>query len=363
MSEIELAPANLTEEGIEDPSPTEDEEVLQLTRYNISSYGADYTSEGFVQKLRKGDVFVPDFQRGFVWSTAQASRFVESLILGLPVPGVFVFKEPESQKLMVVDGQQRLRSLLAFYDGLLRSKEFVLRGVTGELQGRSYKTLEDPDRRRLDDAVIHATVFRQEDPKDNRNSVYEVFQRLNTGGTPLAPQEIRSCVYRGTFDKLLTTLAADADWRALYGPPSRRGKDQELILRFFALFYDLPQYDRPMAEFLNYFMDSNASLSRFSAEELTKLFQDTVATVAKYLTPKALRPERNLNVALTDAVLVGVARRLRMKPLQNPAGLRSELDSLLKSPAFTSQYKTATTDKTSVGGRIAAAAEVFAKVE
>jgi hypothetical protein len=363
MSQLELETEAEYEEEIEDPSDEEDAEELQLTRYNISSYGADYTAEGLVSKLRKNDVFVPEFQRGFVWSSAQASRFIESLILGLPVPGVFLFKETESQKLMVVDGQQRLRSLLAFYDGVLYQKEFQLRGVTSELQSRTYKSLEDPDRRRLDDAVVHATVFKQEDPKNNRNSVYEVFQRLNTGGTVLAPQEIRSCVYRGNFNKLLATLAADPNWRKVYGPPSRRGKDQELILRFFALFYDLAQYDRPMVEFLNSFMDSNAKFERFGPEALTKLFQETVAIVAKHLTPKALRPERNLNVALTDAVLVGVAKRLATKPLKNPEGLRAELEKLLNNPAFKTHYQKATTDKTSVGGRVAAAAEAFAVVE
>ena len=88
------------------------------------------------------------------------------------------------------------------------------------------------------------------------NSVYLMFERLNTGGTPLTPQEIRACVYRGEFNDLLRELAASKGWQTLYGKPNARGKDQELILRFFALLHDLDSYERPMKTFLNSFMGS-----------------------------------------------------------------------------------------------------------
>src|SRR4051812_16231795 len=95
------------EPEVTDTSEAEDEEVGSgSVRYTLASYGADYPVDGLVKRLDRGDVFVPEFQRGFVWSHKQASSFVESLLLGLPVPGVFLYKEPETQKLMVVDGQQ-----------------------------------------------------------------------------------------------------------------------------------------------------------------------------------------------------------------------------------------------------------------
>ena len=95
------------EPTIEDPVG-DDEELGQPVRYTISSYGADMPIDGLVNRLKRGDIFVPSFQRNFVWTITQASRFIESLVLGLPVPGIFLFKEPETRKLMVVDGQQRL---------------------------------------------------------------------------------------------------------------------------------------------------------------------------------------------------------------------------------------------------------------
>ena len=152
-------------EDIDDNSSKEDEELGENFRYTISSYGADYPVDGLVKRVEAEDVYVPPFQRGFVWSHVQASRFIESLLLGLPVPGIFLFKEPDTQKLVVVDGQQRLRSLEYFYSDVIRGKEFSLRGVSESMSEWKYKSLNDGDRRRLDDAIIHATIFQQDAPE------------------------------------------------------------------------------------------------------------------------------------------------------------------------------------------------------
>jgi len=345
-----------------DPAEREDEEVSQATRYTLTSYGADYPVDGLVKRLRRGDIFVPDFQRGFVWSHAQASRFLESLLLGLPVPGIFLYKEPDTQKLMVVDGQQRLQSLRFFYDGVLRAREFSLKGVTTELAGRTYKTLSEEDRRRLDDAIVHATIFGQDTPTDDRSSVYMIFERLNTGGTPLHPQEIRSCVYRGPFNDLLRELAALPEWRELYGPASPRGKDQEIILRFFALIYDAANYHRPMSMFLNEFMDSNRRLTRVSREQLSKEFAGTVQGAVRWLGASAFRPEGVLNAALTDAILVGLGRRLARGPIENPQRLRDAYGRLVADETFKKAYTKATTDPTSVQDRLRLSTEAFASL-
>ena len=152
------------EPDVKDAAALEDEAASTEIRYRISSYGADYPVDGLVKRLRQGDIDVPTFQREFVWPLPQASRFIESLLLGLPVPSIFLSKDSETQRLMVIDGQQRLKSLRFFYDGLLHGKEFRLRGVTKEFENLTYRTLEDEDRRRLDDSILHAIVIRQEDP-------------------------------------------------------------------------------------------------------------------------------------------------------------------------------------------------------
>src|SRR5258706_1292849 len=100
---------------VEDESA--EEPAVAPIQYDISSFGADYDVEGLVKRLERGDILIPPFQRNYVWSFKDASRFIESLLLGLPVPGIFLAKEPDSNRLLVLDGQQRLKTLQTSYNG------------------------------------------------------------------------------------------------------------------------------------------------------------------------------------------------------------------------------------------------------
>jgi hypothetical protein len=337
-----------------DSSTSEDVEASTDLRYQITSYGADYPVDGLVKRLRARDIELPRFQRDFVWSLAQASKFVESLLLGLPIPAIFLSKESESQKLLVIDGQQRLKSLLAFYDGVLRGKEFRLEGVNKEFQGVTYKTLPDNDRRRLDDALLHAIIIRQEDPKNDDSSVFLVFERLNTTSTPLSAQELRACVYHGAFNEYLQTANENADWRSIYGEPNLRQKDKELILRFLALFFDIESYERPMKLFLTNFMRKNQSLQKWPEQQLADVFNSAVAVANSALGRQVFRPQRALNASVADAILVGIARRLKQGPITNQGALKSAVEATIKSPAFAELYQVGTTNVDKVTGRIAA---------
>src|SRR5262249_53984864 len=158
------------------------------------------------------------------WKKQQADRFIESLLLGLPVPGIFLVKE-ESGRHLVLDGHQRLQTLLRFYSNDWEGGAFALENVQDRFKNRTYVQLEATDRRRLDDSVIHATIVRQDEPSQDQSSIYLVFERLNSGGTSLHPQEIRVALYHGPFADLLTSLNDHASWRALFGRKSRRLKD------------------------------------------------------------------------------------------------------------------------------------------
>jgi len=213
---------------------TGDTKLVVPLKYDITSYGADFLVDGLVRRLRAQDIFVPHFQRKYVWSHRQASRFIESLLLGLPVPGIFLSKDFDTEKLFVIDGQQRLTTLRYFYDGIFEAtgREFSIRGVQEQYEGMTYRTLREEDRRRLDDSIIHATIVRQDTPPEDDSSIYYIFERINTGGTPLSPQEIRASVYHGPFIDLLKELNSNEHWRDIFGPIHKRMKDQELILRF-----------------------------------------------------------------------------------------------------------------------------------
>lgn len=352
------------EAPVEDPDAETDaaDENGESVRYLISSYGSDMPVDALVRRFEREDIFIPPFQRKFVWKRNQASRFVESLLLGLPVPGIFLFREPDTRKLMVVDGQQRIVTLSSFYGGVLGGRKFTLSRVTPEFQGKAYADLEDDDRRALDDAIIHATIFHQDEPTDDRGSVYSVFERLNTGGSVLQPQEIRSCVYRGPLIDLLGELAKDDDWRSLWGRPSDRKKDEEVILRFLALHNDLDAYQPPLKRFLNEFTRTHRQWNAASGPAFEKQFRESVRVIAAALGPRAFRPERAVNTAVADAVLCGVTHRLSLDGTPDSAAWAPAWERLkagLKSDDLVSGG-TAHLDR--VRKRILLARDAFARV-
>ena len=343
------------EEGIEETLPF---------KYSITSYGADYPVDGLVKRIRDGSIYIPPFQRDFVWSLRQASRFVESLLLGLPVPGIFLSRDEETQRLLVIDGQQRLRTLQYFYDGIFHNtqREFALRDVQEQYEGVTYKLLSDEDRRRLDDSIIHATIVRQDEPSEDNSSIFNVFERLNTGGVLLQAQEVRAAIYGGEFNTLIKKLNENESWRALFGPVSARMRDQELILRFFALYYRSEKYEKPIKGFLNTYMADNRHLSRETAEEMRRLFDDTVETVHKYLGANAFRPRKALIAAIFDAVMVGIAHRLAKGKVQDREALVRQYNELLTNGVFLDAVTSHTSDQDTVKARIKLATEAFADV-
>lgn len=350
------------EEKVDDPLG-DDAEVLPF-KYAITSYGADYPVDGLVKRLKDGSIYVPSFQRGFVWKHEQASRFIESLLLGLPVPGIFLSKEQETQKLLVIDGQQRLRTLQHFYDGRLPDgSKFALTGVQKKFAGATYEGLGADDRRRLDDSIIHATVVKQDEPSADQSSIYHIFERLNTGGALLQPEEIRAAIFHGPFSELLESLNHNQAWRATYGAVNKRMRDQELILRFLALYFNAAEYATPMKSFLNTFMGRNRSLAKYSEQAIRKAFEPTIELAYKSLGRNAFKPWGRLNAAVVDALAVGLARRLEQGPVTDGEALKKAYTELIKNVDFVKAIETGTAKEESVKSRLDLATKAFASVK
>jgi len=334
-------------------------------KYLITNYGADYTVDVLIKRMREKSIETPSFQRSYVWNIKQASRFVESLLLGLPVPGVFFSREKTTEKLLVIDGQQRLLSLLYFYEGefLPQKKIFALEGVQPEFEGKTYKTLSEEDKRKLNDSIIHATIIKQDVPSEDDSSIFFIFERLNTGGMILAAQEIRNCIYHGQFNELLKELNRNEKWRALYGKTNLRMRDQEIILRFFALLFGWENYTKPIKAFLNSFMAKNKDLKKHSKDELTKIFSDTVRVIYDFLGQRAFRLKVQPTAALIDAVMVGISRRLQKGAITKKTSLESAFSTLLKDTEFVNAITTSTSDEENVKRRMRKAIDIFSNVE
>lgn len=356
------------EDQVED---VEEDESLVGNLFNLSSYGVDYPVETLVGKVRKENFYIPDFQRKFVWSKNQSSRFIESILLGLPVPGIFVFKEEDTGKHLVIDGQQRLKSLMFFYKGLFGDGEspsaFRLTGLNSEWQGKTYETLNEEDRLRLDDGVIHTIVFKQDAPSDNMDSVYEVFERINTGGMKLSPQEIRHCVSYGKFTSLLMDLNKNENWRAIFGKESARLKDVELILRFLTFYYEWENYESPLKSFLSHFLEEHRELNDEFADDLKSDFEDTIERIHTAIGNKAFRPTRAINAAFYDSVMVALATRLYQDEDEDEdeddritdKEILKAYNSLLKNKEFINLISDTTSAVSNVSRRMALAIEAF----
>lgn len=379
MSESKLAAktaASQAEIEIEEPVDDLDEasEVIPYT-YSITAYGADYPVDSIVKRMEAQDVVVPrfswepgddskiiGFQREYVWPRPKADRFIESLLLGLPVPGIFLVKE-STGRLLVLDGHQRLFTLSAYYEGVINGVEYRLDNVQTQFVGQRYRDLDAEDRRRLDDSIIHATIIRQDQPTEDQSSIYLIFERLNTGGVNLQPQEIRIALYRGEFVRVLRKLNENPEWRKLFGNKSRRLKDMEMILRFFAFYYHSQIYRSPMKDFLNRYMASNRDLQRQGEDELTSVFAGVTTLITSAIGSKAFRPVRAVNAAVIDSVMTGVARRLAVGPIKKPDQLVERYDALLKNKEYWNAVETGTSQGANVSTRIDLATKAFANIK
>ena len=329
-----------------------------IVQYDITSYGADYTVDGLVRRMNKGDIFIPDFQREYVWNQKEASKLIESLLLGLPIPGIFLAKEGESNKLLVIDGQQRLKSLQFFVNGYFNPKDgkktkriFRLLKVQNKFENLAYESLDENDRLMLEDSIIHATIIKQESPSDDNTGIYHVFERLNSGGKKLTPQEIRVAVYHGNLNNLITSLNEYSDWRELFGPHSPRLKDQELILRFLAVKFNAKKYSKPMNEFLNKF---NLKFRNADAKTLSKFeqtFKQSTTFLKSCLGKNVFRPEGVFNVSVFESLLVAVSKLIDEQSALDCDIFKTKYSKLLRNDDYKSYVSRATSDESIFNSR------------
>lgn len=363
--EQEYKEENGIETEIDDSAVDENDSIY----FSISSFGADYTVDGLIKRLEKKKIIVPEFQRRYVWDIKKASRFIESLIIGLPVPGIFLSRDAieigkadasagMSVPHLIIDGQQRLLSLQRFYKGFFGEKKFRLTGVCEELNGKSYDELTPDDQGRLDDAIIHATIIKQESPDKDNSSIYMVFERLNTGGMLLQPQEIRACIYHGEFNNLLNELIKVPAWRSLFKKENPRMKEQEMILRFFALYFTHNDYKKGLKYLLNSFMFKNKDLQLYDKPYLTDLFKNAITLIVNAKGNDAFRRGNAVNAALFDSIMIGVANRLQMEDM-TVEECRDKYDELMKDIAYMENSTYSTADEKPLKERIRMSIEKF----
>ena len=346
-TDLDLEPITSEDEDYESAPPV----------YRIATYPADYTLEVLHQKWKAGDIRIPDFQRGFVWKQTQASKLIESFLVRLPVPAVFFYSERGSQKYLVIDGQQRLKSVFQYLDGHFGEGEevFTLKGLdkNSRFNEKKFEDLREEDQRRLKNAVLRAFIVEQLDPDDD-TSMYHIFERLNTGGTLLTNQEIRNCVYNGNFVEFLKDVNGLPDWRAILGKeePDNRRRDIELLVRFFAM-KDISAYKKPMKEFLSKFMRQNKDATDAALKNNRDVLVRTCRSVVEKLGEKPFHVRSGLNPAVFDAVMVAFSTHLD----KIPDDVYTRYKNLMESGDFDQDTKRRTTDVERVRARFLQASQ------
>ena len=362
--EIDL---NLTEEDIKEiferidfeREQEEDEAQEANLQYEINAYGGDFDVDGLVRRFERGDIYWPKFQRNYVWTKRQASRFIESILIGLPIPSLFLYKEEEEKRHFIVDGLQRITTLHAFKCNKFPSKsgtkftKFSLNGLPKGSQffNKTYEQLEAKDRRTFDDTIIHIQFIEQTAPDNDHSAAFNIFDRLNSGGTPLQAQEMRNALYLGSFQRRLIELNENKIWREIFGGSAhKRGKDIELILRFLALYNWEGYYKEPMKVFLNRFMRNNKNADNDQLEKFGSQFSNTLGRIHKALGNSAFKlgRYRGFSAPFYDAFMVSVAGN----ESATPEMIKAAYKTLRNDKQFLDLSRSATTNTYSVNQRI-----------
>jgi len=265
----------------DEPLEDEDENVdIEPGQRMIYTDQGDPEIDSLYKKYKKGTLIIqPDFQRHFVWDANKSSKLIESALLEIPLP-MFYLSEETDGKIQVIDGQQRLSSFFSYIDGKLpdSDKEFKLSGlkVLTYLNRKAYKDIDQTLQDKISDFKIRTITFRKESDSDLK---FEIFERLNTGSVALNDQELRNCIYRGPYNKLLKELSQDYEFMKAIGitKPAKRMQDIELVLRFSAFYHNsYLNYKPPMRRFLNDEMERYKNISEKDADELRKAFKNAI---------------------------------------------------------------------------------------
>ena len=341
---------------------------VAVTQYDISVIPNDFNITTIFNLIDSGAVEMPVFQRNYIWDKKRASRFIESLILGLPVPQIFLYQK-ERNKFLVIDGQQRLLSIYYYIkqrfplvekraelrkvfdlnngipDSILFNdmyfQDFKLQlsksgnGEKNPLDGLRYNTL-GLYKSNFEFMTIRCMAIRQNEPKEDDSSVFEIFSRLNTGGVNLSNQEIRACLYYSDFFRILNILNQNSIWRNIYGKPEDgKFRDVEIILRSFALLCDGENYSGSMNGFINRFAKKAMNYSTSEIEYFENLFTSFLESCSEISRETFATKKGEFDGALFDSVFVAtVDRYYKEKSLVGGKTQPDKINALKKDVEF-----------------------------
>ena len=348
-------------------------DIPKEARYlNTASY--DYSVE-FIVSMMQGEnhkiILEVPFQRQYVWKDDKASQLIESIIMNVPIPPIY-FAEEEDGKWLVIDGLQRLNSLLRYFQNEFELKKLE---VIKDLEKNKFKDLPPKSKSLLSNGLFRVNVIKKDSHEDIK---YDIFMRLNKGAVTLNYQELRNCLYRGLLNnKAKQIVNENTDFLKILNlkQPHNRFLDVEFVIRFFALYtnlisdeksgYYISGYKGKMVTYINEYMKSEKNISVENTEVLRRVFDDTIKKVILVFgIDKSFKDlsatKGKVNKALADCILLSFSKYSSSVLIDNKDIIVSTLTNLLrdghlleqKNISFASSISSRTSDKDVLNGRI-----------
>ena len=365
----------------------EQDDGFHIDQYDITSSPNDFNLVTLSSFIDRGAIRIPGFQRHFVWDLRRASKLIESLILGLPVPQLFLYEQSRN-RFLVIDGQQRLMSIYYFikrrfprrgqhkrlrdvFDNLGHIPESVFNDDScfrpfrlrlsgtyldrpSKFNGLDYDSLGEYQSE-FDLRPLRNIVVKQMSPTDDDSAIFEIFNRLNTGGMNLRPQEIRTSMYHSDFYKMLYDMNTNMSWRRILGAPQPdiHLKDIEILLRGFAMLVDGNTYAPSMLRFLNRFSRKCRTHGNAQNEYLKSLFESFLHACRDLPGDAFLnRHDRRFNIMLFEGIFTATCKQAFADRRLVSGSLSADQVTALKvDSAFISAAAQNTTGKKNVAKR------------
>lgn len=332
----------------DEPEEAIEENIEPVAQRRIFSDKGDPEIDSLYKKFKKGKLDIqPNFQRQYVWDNVKASRLIESILLEIPLPIIYLSEE-EDGKTYVIDGQQRLTSLFGFIDGEHpdgKAFKLVKTNLFPALNGKTFRELPDEFQEKIQCYKIRTVTFLKDSARDLK---YTIFERLNSGSVSLNDQELRNCIYRGTYNDFLKELSYDSDFRFLVGiqRPDKRMKDVELVLRFAAFHHaTYLKYKSPMKNFLNIDAEKFRNANKAELDELQSAFKNACIIIKSLFGKDAFRrfyrgnemshdgwwEKTTFNASLYDIMMGTFAKENKHTVFQHLDSIREALIDLMTS--------------------------------
>lgn len=342
------------------------DELIATKRNSLKTDRLDMSFGELMSLFQGGELFItPEYQRVFRWTLFQQTRFIESVLLGIPIPPIFVAEDSDG-KWEVVDGLQRMSTIFAFF-GILEAIPEKNNTILSEgemikgLEGKGINDLSLKLKTTIKRSVCRVEIVRWDSKEDLR---YELFNRLNTGASPLSEQEIRNCIFRSykiDLNQVLRDLASLPKYIQLINPSPKKKEEmflEELVLRFFAFKHLEGNFKTTVPQFLTEFMRAVSKGDKdFDIEKEKKEFVLFIDFLADKFGKKIFRPNGNFASHIFDSLAFAVPK-MYDSISENESKIKESIDILLKDAAYNA-IDTSTFSNTRIRTRMDRAMEIF----